>query len=128
MTEEKRVLVADDDASMLKSLKRRFEAAGYIVDTAKSYSGVRNLLRERSFALIFSDNRMPIFDDEDTTEAVGLELMAYAKRAGLNKSTQFVLHTADDSEKIRKDVLMLGGTYVHKGTSFDEVVQLLLKK
>jgi response regulator RpfG family c-di-GMP phosphodiesterase len=58
------VLLVDDEGSILKSLQRLFHKHGIVAQTAGSGPEALNVLREHpnSFALILSDQRMPVMN------------------------------------------------------------------
>ena len=53
-----RILLVDDDASLLKLLRIRLEAEGYAVTTAESAEEALQLLRNSPSDLVITDLRM----------------------------------------------------------------------
>ncbi|MGL5032028.1 MAG: sigma 54-interacting transcriptional regulator [Aeromonas sp.] len=53
-----RILLVDDDASLLKLMTMRLRSQGYIVDTADSAEGALDRLRQQRADLVLSDLRM----------------------------------------------------------------------
>jgi CheY-like chemotaxis protein len=130
MANTKRILVADDDEGNRTALKHYFKSLGYEVDTAANYIGTRELLDTQVYALIVSDNAMPLGGESHVDRTCGLQLLAWAKSAGQNKDTPFVLHTGDDSDRTKKLVAELGGIYRYKMDSrpMNEFFNALLPK
>ncbi len=56
---EKKVLVVDDEAEILKLMKTYFEMKGYKVFTAKNAQETIKILTEQVFMLMFLDLRLP---------------------------------------------------------------------
>lgn len=54
-----RVLIVDDDSSVLAALKRTLGEEPYEVETAASGEDAMNLMKERRFKVVISDERMP---------------------------------------------------------------------
>lgn len=53
-----RILLVDDDASLLKLMSMRLRSQGYEVDTADSAEGALDRLRQQRADLVLSDLRM----------------------------------------------------------------------
>lgn len=115
MASPKRVLVVEDDESLADGLRAYFESLGCVVDLAKSYSGGCDMLDAHLYALIVSDNKMPINEEPRPYNNAGIELLARAKGDFRHKTMPMVLHTADDTEKIREAVEVVGIYYAKKG-------------
>jgi len=113
-TEEKQILVVEDDTSTSKIIVRLLENEGYTVSTAGD--GIEALLSlgKRQFDLILSDINMPNLD--------GFKLLEMITQKGIKTSVVFLsgAESAHDEEKsfrlgasdyirkpIRKDVLIL---------------------
>jgi CheY-like chemotaxis protein len=107
------VFVADDDESILRALKRAFEARGFTVHTASNYVGAVALLDANDYVLVVCDNGMPLGGERRPHPTCGLQLLAHAK-FGRQKDTPFIIHTADDSDKTIADVALCGGIYQAK--------------
>lgn len=57
-----RILLVDDDASLLKLMSMRLRSQGYEVDTADSAEGALDRLRQQRADLVLSDLRMAGMD------------------------------------------------------------------
>lgn len=58
-----RILLVDDDASLLKLMSMRLRSQGYEVDTADSAEGALDRLRQQRADLVLSDLRMGAWTD-----------------------------------------------------------------
>lgn len=111
------VFVADDDESILRALKRGFEARGFTVHTASNYVDAVELLDKNDYVLVVCDNGMPLGGERRPHPTCGLQLLAHAK-FGRQKDTPFIIHTAGADKKIIADIKLCGGIYqakVHGG-------------
>lgn len=115
MATPKRVLIVEDEEDIADGLRTYFRSFGCVVDLATNYIEGRNMLDAYRYALIVSDNKMPYSESSRPENNVGLELLAHAKGDFRHKDTPMVLHTGDDTEKIREAVKMVGLHYVQKG-------------
>lgn len=116
MISQKSVLVVEDDTLLADSLRSYFESLGCIVDMAQSYISGKDMLDDNQYALVVSDNRMPISKERNPYPNAGIELLAYAKADPRHDHTPMVLHTADDSEQIRKGAAVVGVHFAVKGS------------
>jgi CheY-like chemotaxis protein len=66
MTEPRRILVVDDEADMVGTLRDILEAAGYAVDVALSGLEALDRCRDRAPAFVLMDVVMPDLDGMDT--------------------------------------------------------------
>jgi EAL domain-containing protein (putative c-di-GMP-specific phosphodiesterase class I)/CheY-like chemotaxis protein len=68
-----RILLVDDDASVLRSMERPLTRAGYEVETAPDGLVAIKMLRERTFDAVVSDLSMPGMNGADLLRAVRAE-------------------------------------------------------
>lgn len=61
-TEHKRVLVVDDEASILEAMKTHLELEGFTVETANSAAIALELFNKQPHALVLTDINMPLMD------------------------------------------------------------------
>lgn len=109
---DKRVLIADDDESILWVLERFF--AEKKIETVKTDNGTKasKLLREERFSLAVVDINMP--------EKDGLEVLRDAKKAG--SETSFIIMTADSTMGSTLEAMKLGAfDYVTKPFDLTEL-------
>ena len=72
MEEKKRILVVDDDTSILRGFRALLEKAGYIVETAETGKEALRHLKSAKFDLCLVDVKLPDMD--------GTELLFEMKR------------------------------------------------
>ncbi|MEO1087687.1 MAG: response regulator, partial [Acidobacteriota bacterium] len=107
-----KVLVVDDEASMIEFLRLFFEEEGYSVQTAGSVTEARSKIAGDRFDLVLSDILMP--------DGNGLELLREIKEA--SPHTAVIMMTAYTSTKSAVEAMKLGAyTYVSKPFDVDEL-------
>ena len=87
--EKKRILVVDDDTSILRGFRLFFEKAGYIVETAETGKEALIHLKSAKFDLCLVDVKLPDMD--------GTELLLEMKE---NPETVKIVITGFSSEKV----------------------------
>lgn len=99
------VLVIDDDALVVRTVRKALEKQGFFVDTADSgEEGIRKA-KTGFFHLVLCDIRMPGLDGLMTVQRIqGLQL-----KAGIGKSG-FIIITAYDTDEHRERACQLGVT------------------
>jgi DNA-binding response OmpR family regulator len=117
-----RILIVDDEYSLLKQLKQIFEGQRYMVETATNGEGALDKLFETPFDLVILDIMMPKID--------GLTVLERARKAGID--TQVLMLTAKGDAKDKVKGLDLGADdYLAKPFSLDELlarVRALLRR
>ena len=107
-----RVLIVDDEASMIEFLRLLFEEEGYSVETAGSVTQARERVADQDFDLVLSDILMP--------DGNGLELLREIKEK--SSHTAVIMMTAYTSTKSAVEAMKLGAyTYVSKPFDVDEL-------
>jgi two-component system response regulator PilR (NtrC family) len=113
-----RLLVVDDEASLLEFLSLLFQGEGYTVDMARSNDEARKALATSSYDLVLCDILMP--------DGNGLELLREIKSASPN--TAVVMMTAFTSTKNAIEAMKLGA-YDYVSKPFDvEELKILTQK
>lgn len=98
--EDRRVLIIDDETSLLKSLVAFFEDEGfYVWGAASGEAGLAILEKERMDAVII-DMRLPGIDGNETI----------AKAHALQPSLQFLIHTGSTDYQLPTTLRDLGLT------------------
>jgi DNA-binding response OmpR family regulator len=96
MQPKRRILLVDDELTILLTLKAVLEVSGYAVDTAASAREGRSKLRAHEYDMIITDMRME-------SESSGLEVVQAAKKAPYNPAvamlTAFPLPGSDWGEE-----------------------------
>ena len=114
----KRILVVDDEQSMLDFLRLLLESAGYEVAVASSMKEGESRFREGGIDLVLSDIIMP--------DGTGLELLKAIKQ--IDARAAVIMMTAYASTKTAIEAMKLGAyDYVSKPFDVDEL-QLLVEK
>ncbi len=113
-----RILVVDDESSILDFLRLLLEDEGYAVKTASSMEAARQLFAEDSFDLVLCDIMMP--------DGNGLDLLKEIKRDDARASV--IMMTAYTSTKSAIEAMKLGAyDYVSKPFDVDELRVLVQK-
>jgi len=117
-----RILVVDDEYSLLKQLKQIFESQRYSIETAMDGEGALDKLFEAPFDLIILDIMLPKID--------GLTVLEQARKAGINTPVLMLTAKGDAKDKVKG--LDLGADdYLAKPFSLDELlarVRALLRR
>jgi two-component system response regulator PilR (NtrC family) len=114
----RRILVVDDEQSMLDFLRLLLESAGYEVSVAGSMTAAEQCFRKGGIDLVLSDIIMP--------DGNGLELLKTIKE--LDARVAVIMMTAYASTKTAIEAMKLGAyDYVSKPFDVDEL-QLLVQK
>ncbi len=110
-----KILVIEDDPSLIELLEYNLEAAGYSVVTAASAEEGQLLLAEQSFDLVLLDWMLP--------EMTGIELCGVIRRAGRHAAMPILMLTARGDEPDRIRGLTTGADdYVVKPFSVPELL------
>ncbi len=96
MTNQKRILVVDDEFIIRDSFSLLFEQKGYRIDTAENGYDAIELAKENDYSFIFMDVKMPGMDGIETfkkikdfnPDATTVYMTAYATEAEIAKSLQ----------------------------------------
>ncbi len=116
MADTLKVLVVDDDRSLLQVLLTLLEVEGCKVQAADSPFTAMGLVRQQSFDLILADLRMPRMD--------GLQFLRAARM--FSEQAKVVLMTAYPTEQTEKTALEQGvDVYLYKPFKLAELKALL---
>ncbi|MGE5234203.1 MAG: sigma-54-dependent transcriptional regulator [Acidobacteriota bacterium] len=119
---QRRLLIVDDEASILEFLSLLFSGEGYTTETAASVEAARKLLAERGYDLVLCDVTMP--------DGNGIELLREV-RAG-DSRTPVIMMTAYTSTKTAIEAMKAGAhDYISKPFDVEElkvVVQRAIEK
>ena len=74
MTEKRRILLVDDELTILLTLKAVLEISGYEVETAATAREARSKIKNHQYHMVITDMRME-------SESAGLEVVEAAKKA-----------------------------------------------
>src|SRR5208283_232489 len=98
MPKKLKLLLVDDEESLLLLIRDELENSGYDVDTAESGEKALEILSKKKFAIVVLDIVMPGID--------GLEVLKNIRQQGLK--SKVVLLTGVNELKIARDSLALG--------------------
>ena len=118
MSTPTRILVADDDPSILRLLQLNFELEGFEVHTASD--GEEALVKARSASpdVIVLDVMMPGLD--------GLEVCRRLKEDGAMRTVPIILLTALGQERERREGMAVGASeYVMKPFDPDSLIRVV---
>lgn len=111
----KRILIVDDESTLLLSLSYALRAAGVEVVTASRLESAEEALNRYAFELVIADIRMT-----GMLGIEGLELLTYVKRRW--PRTRVIIMTAFGTDEIRSDALERGADwYCDKPVDIDEL-------
>ncbi|MBI4430791.1 MAG: response regulator [Candidatus Omnitrophica bacterium] len=114
----KKILLIDDDALVLKSVKRLLENQGYEVISVKNSEEALKVSESASFNLIISDIRMPGENGIATVRKIQ-EMLKRSTRADIPS----IFITGYASEEAPIDALKLGAKdYLLKPFDFNELI------
>jgi two-component system response regulator PilR (NtrC family) len=113
MSPRNRLLIVDDEASLVDFLSLLFQGEGYDVATARSVEEARKSLERATFDLVLCDILMP--------DGNGLDLLREIKSHN-GAAPQVIMMTAYTSTKSAIEAMKLGATdYVSKPFDVDEL-------
>lgn len=116
---EKRLLIVDDDKTVLYAYKRLFQFAGVKVDTAKSLDKALSFMKQNFYRAVVTDLRLTTQD-----ELEGLKILEVMKK--LNSETKLILITAFGSDAVQKRAEALGiDYYFEKPVPIDNLIKIL---
>ena len=103
----KRVLVVDDEPSILLSLSHLFGSDGVAVITSSRIEDAEEALEHYAFDLVIADIRLCGIDGIE-----GLELLSYIRK--VRPETKVILMTAYGSEAMKESALSRGAYYYYE--------------
>ncbi|WP_457625201.1 sigma-54-dependent transcriptional regulator [Persephonella sp.] len=117
-----RILLIDDEESILKVIKKFLEDKGFYVDTAKSRSQALNLIFDNRYSVILSDYRLP--------DGTGIEILESFRKK--DRDTPFVIITAYGSINGAVEAIQKGAShYIAKPIDAEnllKIIQFLIQK
>ncbi|MBI5696563.1 MAG: response regulator [Nitrospirae bacterium] len=106
MGESKRILIVDDEPTILLSLSYCLKTQGVEVITSSRIEAAEEALSRYFFDLVIADIRMSgMYGIE------GLELLSYVKR--LSPETEVIIMTAYGSDEIKAEAVRRGAFYYY---------------
>lgn len=115
---EKRILVVDDQAHVVRILKRALTQNGYTVDTALNGKDALVCLKESSYVAVVSDYQMPKMD--------GVEMCEIFRQQDPMGETLLILSTAVADQRLEEWANALVNTiYLEKPVSLKRLTDIL---
>lgn len=116
-----RILVVDDEDSILFAVHRYFVRAGCTVDCAQELEEAEALAAHNRYDLVIADLSL---SEHGSTE--GLEVLRYVRRA--QPRARIILLTAYGSPAIEKEAFRRGcDAFLHKPQPLDEIARIAVE-
>ena len=116
------ILVIDDNPIVQSVYKRKLEALGYEVITAKDGAGAVQQLRANGPDLALVDLTLPDTDAMSPVQWDGFVVVEWMKRLHANKKVPFIVVTASQSPANREKAMSAGAAaYFNKSAPFEEI-------
>ncbi len=113
-----RVLVVDDEASVLFAYQRLFSSQGYLLDTCQTIEEADSFLLQHPYDAVIADLRLEGMDNHE-----GLSILQQVHRRSPDTAT--ILITGHGSPETRQSVITIGGIYLEKPVDPINVIALL---
>lgn len=115
MANSKRLLIVEDDQSLLEALQRALSAGGLEVVAHMTFEGGRHALRSERFDALLTDVRLGAFN--------GIQLAVVARDS--DPDIQIVVFSGFDDPVLRSEAEHIGATYVVKPVTAHELLRLI---
>lgn len=113
----RRLLLVDDEPSILFAMLEYFTAVGYVVDCAEERRKAEELLAQRSYSVVIVDLRLGAED-----ALGGLDLLARIKRR--RAATPVIVLTAYGTPETEREARRLGASdFLHKPRPLAEIAR-----
>lgn len=103
----KRILIVDDEPTILMMLSRLLKNKDNTVVTCSTIEEAGEALSQHTFDLVIADIRMSGMDSRE-----GLELLSYIKNLG--HETEVIIMTAFGSDEMREEAYRRGAFYYYE--------------
>ena len=114
----KRILIVDDQDSILHAVRRYFMLAGFAVDCARELEEAEALITHITYDLVIADLSL---SEQGTTE--GLEIVRYVRRCC--QHTRVIMLTGYGSPSIENEALRRGcDRFIQKPRALAELVKI----
>jgi len=117
MTEKqpRRVLIVDDDRSLLDALRRSLTDAGFDIVAHNSFEDARHAIRSSIFDIVLTDVRLGTFN--------GLQLAILARQQ--QPKVRIIVFSGFDDPVLRKEAGVIGAEYLVKPVSGSQLAAIL---
>lgn len=111
----RRVLIVDDDLSLLAAIERAFQDAGENVVATSTFEEARRVLRDQAFDVLVTDIRLGAFN--------GLQLAVIARHS--YPSIRLLVFSGFDDPVLRAEAEHLGAQYLVKPVTSAHLLSLI---
>ena len=116
-----KILIVDDEETLLLALSRIFKHPDIRIDTAESLEKARKLINVENYDVVMTDLRL-----SDSTNEDGFKVIGYTKNK--NIETRVILWTAYGTADIRTKAFETGADYYFEKPVFPDQIRKLLKE
>ncbi len=114
-----RILVVDDEPSILFAMREYLEAIGFVVDCAATARDAMSLVAATGYDLVIADLRLSA-----ELPLAGLDLLGWARRR--NPALRTILLTAYGSTETEREARRLGvDAMLHKTRTLPEIAEVV---
>lgn len=112
----KKVLIADDDDSILRMSSRILRGAGYEVETVSNGNELLEKLFQQEYDLVITDNTMPVMK--------GIDALAQIRADERFRNLPVILNSSNRDD-IQQRTLALGAVFLAKPFSGDSMLSIV---
>jgi two-component system response regulator YesN len=112
-----RLLIVDDDVSLLDAMQRALRDSLRLVVACDTFEKARQMLKDQSFDALITDVRLGAFN--------GLQLAVMAR--DMYPDMRLIVFSGFDDPVLRADAEQIGATYLVKPVASVELLKLLEK-
>ena len=116
----KRILIVDDEKTILLAFKKLLKSPNIMADTAETIDEAENLLKKNIYNVVIVDLRLTGVDGEE-----GLEIIKYVKE--FNPETNVILVTGYGSSAVMEKAQALGVAFYFEKPVSSEILKNALK-
>jgi DNA-binding NtrC family response regulator len=116
-TSKLRLLIVDDDVSLLDAMQRALRDSMRTVVACDSFEKARRLLKDQAFDALITDVRLGAFN--------GLQLAVMAR--DMYPEMRLIVFSGFDDPVLRADAEQIGAAYLVKPVGSGELIKLLEK-
>lgn len=113
-----KILIVDDDTSLLEVLQRAFQQAGMDVVAHSTFEGARQALHTQQFDVLLTDVRLGAFN--------GLQLAVIARDA--HPEMRMIVFSGFDDPVLRSEAERVGAAYVVKPVTSEILLKLVRRQ
>jgi two-component system, NtrC family, response regulator GlrR len=118
VTDKLRILIVDDDVSLLDAMQRALRDSMRTVVACDSFEKARQMLKDQTFDALITDVRLGAFN--------GLQLAVMAR--DMYPGMSLIVFSGFDDPVLRADAEQIGASYLVKPVGSGELIKLLDKR